>query len=68
MSNTALKIEGMHCDACVRRVNATLTKTEGVSSANVAVGSADVQYDPSKTNPSKLAAAINKIGYTTSIQ
>ncbi len=68
MSNTTLKIEGMHCDACVRRVNTALIKTEGVCAASAAIGSADVQYDPTKTDPSKLAAAINKIGYTTSIQ
>ena len=68
MSSSSLQISGMHCDACVRRVNAALAKTEGIVSAEVKIGRADVQFDPSKVTPDQIAAAIEKIGFTASLQ
>lgn len=38
-----LKIEGMHCDGCVRRVNALLKRVEGVEVEQVVVGAATVK-------------------------
>lgn len=37
-----LKIEGMHCDGCVRRVTALLKRIDGVEVASVVVGEAKV--------------------------
>ncbi len=37
-----LKIEGMHCDACVRRVTALLKRVDGVEVERVVVGEANV--------------------------
>jgi len=68
MSSSSLQINGMHCDACVRRVNAALAKTEGVLSSDVKIGRADVQFDESKVSPDQIAAAIEKIGFTASLQ
>jgi|RhiMetdeSRZDD1v2_1073273.scaffolds.fasta_scaffold728446_2 copper chaperone len=59
-----LKIDGMHCDACVRRVTAVLSQVPGVEVKNVQVGSAAVAFDPAKASPVTIAQAINKIGFT----
>lgn len=38
-----LKIEGMHCDGCVRRVTALLKRVEGVEVERVVVGGATLR-------------------------
>ncbi len=65
MPNTVnLKIDGMHCDACVRRVRMALDKVEGVQVKHVEVGSAEVDIDPATTNPDAAINAVNQIGFT----
>jgi copper chaperone len=59
-----LSIEGMHCDACVRRVRMALGKVEGVEIKDVKVGSAQIAVDPSKTSPEAAIDAVNGIGFT----
>lgn len=59
-----LKIDGMHCDGCVRRVTAALAKVEGVEVKQVVVGRADVAFDASKAAPETIVAAVSKIGFT----
>lgn len=58
-----LKIEGMHCDGCVRRVTAALQKVEGVEVKSVRVGGAEVSFDAAKAGPEAIAAAVTKIGF-----
>lgn len=64
METTHLTIEGMTCEHCVRAVETRLRKTAGVEVERVAIGSADIRYDPSKTNLDDLAEAIADEGYT----
>jgi len=64
MESLHLTIEGMTCEHCVRAVNDRLKKTPGVEVERVAIGSADVRYDPSATNPEELADIIADEGYT----
>ena len=59
-----LKIDGMHCDACVRRVRMALGKVHGVEVMDVQVGSAQIAVDPSKTTPESAIDAVNGIGFT----
>lgn len=59
-----LNIDGMHCDGCVRRVTAALKQVSGVNVKEVNVGRAEVDFDPAKTAPEAIAAAVNKIGFT----
>jgi copper chaperone CopZ len=59
-----IKIDGMHCDACVTRVTTALEKIEGVSVKGVEVGSAKVAYDPETVSPGQVAEAVNRIGFT----
>lgn len=64
MTQQKIEIEGMHCNACVRRVTLALTKLDGVDVQAVAIGTAQVQMDESKISPREVAAAIEAIGFT----
>ena len=59
-----LTIEGMTCEHCVRAVDGRLRKTPGVEVEQVAIGSADIRYDPARTNPDELSEIIADEGYT----
>jgi copper chaperone len=63
MKTTTLTIKGMHCNACVMLLTDVLTELPGVADAKVAMGSASVEYDPSKTSTAELQAAIEAEGY-----
>jgi copper chaperone len=64
MEQLHLTIEGMTCQHCVRAVDGRLRKTPGVEVTQVTIGSADVQYDPARTNVDDIAEAIADEGYT----
>jgi copper chaperone len=64
MESLHLTIEGMTCSHCVRAVEGRLKKTPGVEVEDVKVGSADVRYDPARTNVEEIAEAIADEGYT----
>jgi copper chaperone CopZ len=59
-----LTIEGMTCSHCVRAVEGRLRKTPGVEVESVEVGSAELRYDPARTNVDQIADAIADEGYT----
>ena len=63
-----LPITGMTCANCARTVERTLTKTEGVSEANVnfATERATVAFNPAQTNISHLIERVQKAGYGVS--
>jgi copper chaperone len=63
-----LTIEGMTCEHCVRAVDGRLRKTPGVQVERVAIGSADLNYDPTKTNVDQIAEAIADEGYTAFVE
>jgi copper chaperone CopZ len=68
MANSkTLAIEGMHCDACVRRVRAALAGVDGVEVKNVRVGSADIETPDSGSNVEDAIYAINNIGFTAHV-
>jgi copper chaperone len=59
-----LTIEGMTCQHCVRAVDGRLRRTAGVEVAQVAIGSADLRFDPSRTNVDEITEVIADEGYT----
>lgn len=63
MNSLNLKISGMHCGACVRRVNAALEKVPGVRVGAVDVGSARLEYDPARSDTQAIKSALEKIGF-----
>ena len=56
-----IAIEGMHCQACVKRVRMALEKVEGLTVGDVTIGSAVIHGD-AKQQAAALAA-IEKAGY-----
>lgn len=62
-TSLTLKIDGMHCGACVRRVTAALSKMPGVVVKDVQVGRAEVGFDPGQSAPAAIAAAVSSIGF-----
>ncbi len=63
MAEITLKIEGMSCQHCVMHVKKAVDGIDGVSSSDVAVGSAKVIYDDSRTNKDAIVNAVRKAGY-----
>ena len=64
MKKIELTIEGMTCEHCVRAVRGRLEQTPGVKVDDVQVGTAVIEYDPSKTNLDDIEEAIADEGYT----
>ena len=56
-----IAIEGMHCDACVKRVRMALEKLEGVKVREVGIGSAVI--DAGAKQQELALEAIEKAGY-----
>ncbi len=63
-----LTIEGMTCSHCVRAVEGRLNRTPGVEVETVSVGSADLRYDPARTNVDEIADVIADEGYTAFVE
>ena len=58
-------VRGMHCAACVGRVERALTSVSGVeqASVNLATEQATVSFDPARTSVDALKAAVAAAGY-----
>jgi len=56
-----LNVSGMFCGACAKTVEKAVKKVDGVKAAKVSQpnGRAEITYDPAKTSPDAIAAAIN---------
>jgi len=63
-----LSIQGMHCEACVRRVTNALAGLKGVRVDSVRVGSAQVEFDPAAASPVEIAAAVDRIGFKAHVE
>ncbi len=65
LSELHIKIEGMHCAACVSNVENTLKKNEGVVNCqvNLATHSARVEYKNDKIDQSSIIEIIAELGY-----
>jgi len=61
MERIELKIDGMHCGACVRRVTAMISSVDGAKVESVEVGKAVVSGDATRQ---ELIAAIESGGFT----
>jgi copper chaperone CopZ len=62
MAEFTLRIDGMHCGACVRRVSQALA-TEGLVVKEVRAGAARVESDQNPLPVDRALAAIEKAGY-----
>jgi copper chaperone len=59
MAVTHLKIEGMHCEACVNRVKRALERIDGIRIKEVAIGAASIEAH----DVDAAIAAVKKAGY-----
>lgn len=60
---TRLKISGMHCDACVRRVRLALEQVSGVTVKDVKVGEAIVEHEPAQADQATLRSTLSEQGF-----
>lgn len=71
MAEFTLRIDGMHCGSCIRRVSQALASVEGVKVEEVRLGAARVtaSQDAEKPAPVGLVvAALAKAGYTARLE
>ena len=59
-----LKIDGMHCDGCVRRVTSLIKKVNGALVEEVVVGSAKVNLTPGTATLADLVRAVESGGFS----
>ncbi len=61
-----IDVAGMSCASCVAHVARAARAVAGVDGVdvNLAVGRANVRFDPARTDPAAVAAAITGAGYT----
>ena len=64
MAEYTLRIDGMHCGSCMRRVSHALVSTPGIVVDEVRIGAARVSSDENPPPLGLAIAAIAKAGYT----
>ena len=66
MAKVTLKVAGMTCAHCQKRIENNVGKLYGVQSvkADLATGEVRVVYDPAKTDPGAMRETIENVGYT----
>jgi copper chaperone CopZ len=67
MREVTLRIESMHCGACVRRVTQALENIGGVEVGEVRIGGARVRA-PDDVRESALVAAVERAGYSAFVE
>lgn len=63
MTEITLAIEGMSCNHCLNAVNRGLAKLPGVRIKSVAIGRAELEFDPGQGSPALIVAAIDDAGF-----
>jgi copper chaperone len=68
LAEFTLRIEGMHCGSCIRRVSQALSAVKGARVEQVRVGVARLSTaeDPPPVEPA--LAALEKAGYTARLE
>ncbi len=69
LTTKTFPIKGMHCASCVRILEKSLSRVNGVSSCavNLATETATVDYDPKKVTDNDLESAVANVGYIAGI-
>jgi copper chaperone CopZ len=68
LSEFTLRLEGMHCASCVRRVTQTLNGTEGLQAVEVQLGAARVRATDEPASVDRAVAALAKAGYPARLE
>ena len=66
MRKTVLQLETVTCPSCIRRIEGTLAKQQGVESAVVKFNASkvEVSHDDNIITPDALSTMISNLGYT----
>lgn len=68
MAEFTLRIDGMHCGACVRRVSQALASTPGIAVDEVRVGAARLHSSQEPAPIDTAIAAVVKAGYSAHLE
>lgn len=63
MKSIRISIDGMSCGHCVAAVRRALTAVDGATVHDVALGRADVTYDPERIGEGGILETISESGY-----
>ncbi len=66
MAEINLRIDGMHCGSCIRRVTQSLQTVAGAQVEEVRLGAARVKLDPA-ASAQALIAGLNKAGFAAQV-
>lgn len=67
MAEFTLRIDGMHCGSCVRRVTQALNSADGVQVEEVRIGAARLRSED-RTHLEAAIAALRKAGYSAHLE
>jgi copper chaperone len=67
MAEITLRIDGMHCGACVRRVSQALASAQGLAVKEVRLGAARVESDQQSAG-NQAVEALAKAGYKAHLE
>lgn len=68
MSEFTLRIDGMHCGSCIRRVSQALASAEGVRVEEVRLGAARLASDLDTAPVDLAVAALARAGYSARLE
>jgi len=68
MAEFTLRIDGMHCGSCVRRVSQALASTPGVEVNEVRVGAARITSTADPAALDQALAALAKVGFAAHLE
>ncbi|HME57526.1 MAG TPA: heavy-metal-associated domain-containing protein [Terracidiphilus sp.] len=68
MAEFTLRIDGMHCGSCVRRVTQALASVEGLVVNEVRVGAARLTSSQNPAPVDLAVAALAKAGFTAHLE
>lgn len=65
MKKLTLQLEDLVCPSCVKKIESTLKKQDGVNEVNVLFNSskAKIEYDEDKINSDKITKVIIDLGF-----
>jgi len=63
MKRIKLTLDGMGCGGCVKNVSSALSRLPGLVVHDVAVGSAEVSYEPADISEDALIKSLSVAGY-----
>jgi copper chaperone len=68
MQEFTLRIENMHCGACIRRVSQALSSTDGLQVKEIRVGAARLGSTQDPAPVEQALAALAKAGYPARLE